>query len=137
MHKFQNCSLPIKLKMLRLELGKSQEEFSSELGISRSCLANYETGKRQPDHEMIKKIADLCHVMTDFLMDRPFYRQVPLYEKDPDMIKKYKSAIQNHGNTLDISHLATEHQISLIEFYNYVLNTQLHPRDGRTYSTKK
>ncbi|MGN1059252.1 MAG: helix-turn-helix domain-containing protein [Clostridia bacterium] len=126
MQKYQVCSFPLKLKMLRLEAGKSQEELSTELGISRSCLANYEAGKRQPDDEMISKIAKACHVMTDYLADRPFYQDVPLNESEIDKTKKLKSLMQEHGNALNISHLTMTHRISLIEFYNYILNTQKH-----------
>ena len=74
MKKFQTYSFPLKLKMLRLEAGKSQEEFSSELGISRSCLANYETGKRQPSGEMISKIANLCNILPSFLTEQAPYQ---------------------------------------------------------------
>ncbi len=123
MHKFQTYSFPLKLKMLRLETGKSQEEFSSALGISRSCLANYEAGKRYPGQDMLSKIAELCNVMPTFLIDEPQFHEVTLNEAEIDKTQKLKKLIQDRGNVLDISHLSTEHKLSLVNFYEYVLSS--------------
>ena len=136
MHKFQTYSLPLKLKMLRLETGKSQEEFSADLGISRSCLANYETGKRYPGNEIIAKIADVCHILPNFLNDTPPYREVTVNEAEIDKTKKLKKLIQERGTTLDISQLPMEHRITMIAFYDYVLNQQNHNSPNRVYRVR-
>lgn len=136
MHKFQTYSLPLKLKMLRLEAGKSQEEFSAELGISRSCLANYETGKRYPGSEVIAKIADVCNILPNFLADTPPYREITVNEAEVDHTKKLKKLIQDRGTTLDISHLPLEHRITMVAFYDYVLNQQNHNSPNRVYRVR-
>ena len=66
MRRQQNYSLSMKIKMLRAHKNMSQEDLSGIIGISRSSLANYETGKRQPDEEVLSKIAEACHVSVDF-----------------------------------------------------------------------
>ena len=129
MQKYQDYNFPVKLKMLRLDIGKSQEEFSSELGISRSCLANYETGKRHPDRQTLEKIAQLFNVGPDYFSDQPLClsavcRERGLSNGRTDKAKYLKSLIQNRGNSLNISNLSVEHKISMIEYYDYILSRQ-------------
>lgn len=133
MKKFQTYSFPLKLKMLRLEAGKSQEEFSSELGISRSCLANYETGKRQPSGEMISKIANLCNIMPSFLTEQAPYQDTILQESEGRTIKKLRARATSGDTKLDISHLKIEDRISMIEYYDYVLHKQKENPGGRVF----
>lgn len=47
-----------KLQELREKINLSQEEISRRLGIARTTYASYEQGKREPDIDMIKKIAE-------------------------------------------------------------------------------
>lgn len=60
---FQN-----RFKQLRIEHGLSQEEAAVRLGCSRSRVGMYETGKREPDFEMMEKIADLFNVDMSYLV---------------------------------------------------------------------
>ncbi len=129
MTKYKDKRLPVKLKMLRLDTGKSQEEFSRELGISRSCLANYETGKRQPDSQILAKIAKMCKVLPDYFSDQPLCvnmvcREEGIHNGKVSQTAHNKSLIQNRGNSLNISNLSVEHKISMIEYYDYILSRQ-------------
>lgn len=45
-----------RLKMIREELGISQNEFSKRLGISRVSLTHYEAGDRTPDIDFLKRL---------------------------------------------------------------------------------
>lgn len=56
-----------KLKKARKESGYTQEDASLEIKIPRSTLANYETGRVEPDIETIGKLADLYEVSVDWL----------------------------------------------------------------------
>lgn len=133
MKRFQTYSFPLKLKMLRLEMGKSQEEFSRELGISRSCLANYETGKRQPSREMLSKIANLCNIMPGFLTEQAKYQGGALHETDGGAMKKLRARATSQDTRLDISHLDIEHRLSMIEFYDYILHKQTEDSGERIF----
>lgn len=121
MQKHRTDSLQFKLKMLRLESGKSQEEFANELGISRSSLANYETGKRQPDKTILEKIAMLCHIDPLFFQLR---RKQPilLHEKSCEDNKHLKHLLQQQNAQLDIASLPLEYKISLIKYYEFMLS---------------
>ncbi|MEJ9210086.1 helix-turn-helix domain-containing protein [Bacillus smithii] len=57
-----------RLKKLRGK--RSQEEVAQKIGISRARLSHYETGRSDPDPEVIKKLADFYGVTTDYLLGK-------------------------------------------------------------------
>lgn len=57
------------LKKLRKAKGITQTQFASEFNISAGTIAMWETGKRMPDTEMLKKIAQFFNVSIDYLLD--------------------------------------------------------------------
>lgn len=69
--------LGIKLRLLREERGKTQDEVSNILNIARGTYAHYELGKRSPDYDTLKKLADFFGVSTDYLLDRTEKRDSP------------------------------------------------------------
>jgi transcriptional regulator with XRE-family HTH domain len=50
--------------------GRDQKQVAEDLGISEQVLSNYKLGKRQPDHEIINKIADYFGITDDDLLGR-------------------------------------------------------------------
>ncbi len=61
-------SFPSKLKKAREDTGFTQREVSKETSIPQSTLANYETGRTQPDIENIGILADFYCVSCDWLI---------------------------------------------------------------------
>ena len=57
-----------KLTQARKDTGFTQKEVSEELNIPRSTIANYETGRTQPDLETLAKLADFYEVSIDWLL---------------------------------------------------------------------
>lgn len=57
-----------KLKKLRLDKGVTQEQVSIALNIAPNTLSNYENNNRQPDNEMLIKIAKYFSISTDYLL---------------------------------------------------------------------
>lgn len=55
---------------LRKRKGLTQSEMSRRLGVHRGTYSNYESGKREPDHDMTVKIANFFEVTTDFLLGK-------------------------------------------------------------------
>ena len=45
-----------KLRELREQLGKTQQEFADELGTTRACISNYELGRREPSSAFFAKL---------------------------------------------------------------------------------
>lgn len=62
---FQNV-----FKRLRTSSGLTQTEFAKKIGISRSTIGMYETGAREPDFEILERIADFFNVDMDYLLGR-------------------------------------------------------------------
>lgn len=60
----------LRLKELRESHGYTQDALANLLNTSRSRIANYEQGTRQPDFEMQEAIADLFNVSIDYLFGR-------------------------------------------------------------------
>ena len=61
-----------KLKELREKRGLTQIQLAEILNISKSAIANYESGLREPkDNLLWKKIASYFNVTVDYLMDIP------------------------------------------------------------------
>ena len=58
-----------KIKTLRTQKGLSQAEFAEKIDLSRGHITRLETGKFNPSTEVLKKIANLFDVSTDFLLD--------------------------------------------------------------------
>lgn len=58
------------LKYLRRRENLSQAEFADKSGLSRSAVAMYESGKREPGFETLELIADFFNVDLDFLTGR-------------------------------------------------------------------
>ena len=59
---------PSKLKKARINTGLTQREVSKEIGIPYSTIANYETGRTQPDIETLGILADFYNVSVDWLL---------------------------------------------------------------------
>ncbi len=56
---------------LRKERRLTQGEVANALNISRASLGMYETDKRNPDPEMLRKFANFFDVSIDYLLDMP------------------------------------------------------------------
>jgi len=115
-----HASLASRLKALRRESGKSQETLARELGISRSCLANYENGTRMPDCDMLIRIANLFHVLTDYLIMRTDHRSPELSMDELNETIRLKNYIKAYEAGLDITKLAPEGQMILLNYYSYL-----------------
>lgn len=55
---------------LRKRNGYTQIEVSKMLDIQQTTYSKYEKNQRQPDYEIIKKVANLYGVTTDYLLGR-------------------------------------------------------------------
>lgn len=66
----------IRLKNLREERNMSQQKLASEFGLSQSAIGMWESGKREPDFETMKALAQFFNVSVDYLVGNvndPFF----------------------------------------------------------------
>lgn len=57
-----------RLKLLRDKTGKSQEAIAKDIGISRARYSHYENNHVEPDMTLIRQLAKVYNVTTDFLL---------------------------------------------------------------------
>lgn len=60
----------LSLRLLREEKGLTQKDAASALNVAVSTYNQWETGKREPDCEMLQRIADYFSVSMDCLFGR-------------------------------------------------------------------
>ena len=58
------------LQKLRKDARLTQDQISDALGIPKRTYGSWERNERQPDFEMLGKIADYFNVTTDYLLGR-------------------------------------------------------------------
>lgn len=77
------------LKHLREERRLSQKDIADYLGITRQAVASYELAKREPDYEILRKLADYFDVSVDYLLGRANSRELNAFTvgKNIELIK--------------------------------------------------
>ena len=106
-----------KLKHLRMASQLSQIKLAKELNVSRSCLANYEAGKRFPSADILDIISKYFKVSVDYLLESNssvFLERNHSYE-----ITELLKEISANGK-LDISNISPLSKVALFEFYNFL-----------------
>lgn len=61
-------SFGAKLKKCRKDMSLSQKEFGQKIGVAESTVSLYESNKRFPDADTLKKISALFEVSLDYLL---------------------------------------------------------------------
>lgn len=61
-----------RLKILREQKGLTQEKLAEAVGVSRSTIGGYEapSKEREPDFEIVRRLADFFGVTVDYLVGR-------------------------------------------------------------------
>lgn len=101
------------ISKLRTEKDLSQRELASILGVSNGAIGMWETGKRQPDLDTIKKIATFFKVPTDYLLG------VGIFE-NWDVLLKNKTIVMHQ-----ISKQAQQFSINIDDDINDILFAKL------------
>lgn len=112
---FEKVLLGQRIARLRKNKNLSQADLAKIINIGTSTLGMYETGKREPNNEMLSRIADYFNVTTDYLLGRAESNNDELAWQDlgmayggriPDELKDMYRAIaeeyvKKHPETLD------------------------------------
>lgn len=115
MRNLANNLLPETLRQLRKARGLKQVAVAAELDIEQSTYSGYETGKRNPNPEMLYKLANLYGVNIDTLMRvaaKETLENAPLESSlsssDADELNGYLQFINNPVNTVKYKHLSAK-----------------------------
>lgn len=66
------------LKQARKNSNLTQLQVAEKLGVGQSTYKNYECGLREPNNDLLCKIAELFNVTTDYLLGRETTAPEPL-----------------------------------------------------------
>lgn len=85
------------LKNLREEKGLSRQQVADMLGISKRTIESYEYGNREPNIEMICKLADFYEVSIDCLLGRTGCQNVTddesiITEEEEELLTAYQNS---------------------------------------------
>ena len=88
-----------RMKELREDRGLTQQGLADALNIGKSAIALYETEKRQPDPDTLRKLALFFNCSTDYLLgltDTLIPERKDLPSLPPDILA-FASDQENHG----------------------------------------
>ncbi|MCI8403998.1 MAG: helix-turn-helix transcriptional regulator [Clostridia bacterium] len=97
------------IRNLRREKGLTQNELAKKIGVSRTCVSNWESGARIPDCVAVIKIAAIFQVPVDYvygMTDHRYNINIPEYFE------------------IDFSKLNPEGMNMLYEYYKYLINNE-------------
>ena len=115
--------IPKKLYQIRNASNLTQIQLAKQLNISRSCLANYETGKRFPNDEILSDIANFFNVEKNYFLKNSANKTS---QHKTDAITN--SALKEISETgmLDLSRFSLSSKMAIYEYYNYLLELETH-----------
>lgn len=134
-----------KIKNLRQSKGLTQAEMADKIDVARTTYAMYEQGKREPDFEILKRLAYFFNVTTDYLLDNStrheavINNELPSSKAEKDIAKQleeFRDSIENSdGLAFDGEPMSEEAKESLIESMEHIFRqTQ---RINKKYAPKK
>ena len=65
-----SCNIGAQIRLLRLKNNWKQSELADKVGVDRTSISSYESGKRVPDIFILCRIADEFEVSLDYLVGR-------------------------------------------------------------------
>lgn len=76
-----------KLKDLRQQAGLTQKQLAERLGVTKSVISFYERSERTPSPDVLRKLAAVFHVSTDFLLDIDRVKRIDISGLDDNDIQ--------------------------------------------------
>lgn len=117
------------LKELRVNKNLTQQEVSEVLETDRSCIANYERGKRVPPLESLVKIARFFDVSLDYLVLGKNFRLPKKQNFDEEMARELmaeNTALMEEMITISEKLKDKEVEVGLLKELVERLNNYIH-----------
>lgn len=74
-----------KLKELRTQNGLTQKQLADQLGVTKSVVSFYERQERTPSPDILRKLAAVFHVSSDFLLGIDTVKRLDISNLDDDI----------------------------------------------------
>ncbi len=71
-----------RLKLLRKEKGLEAQHIAKKINVAKSTYSGYENNKSVPNYEILKKLADVFNVTTDYLLEKTDRKELAVIEGD-------------------------------------------------------
>lgn len=118
-----------RLRSLRKESSMSKRELVSYLPLNYSTYANYESGFREPNSEVLQMLARHYNVSLDYLLgvsdNRKKAEEIAILNEDEnDHIMKYRQ-LDNHGR--EVVDIILEKEVERVSFLNTRIETVKKP----------
>ena len=91
----------MRLKELRKNSHKTQEEMAALIGLTRGAYANIENGRREPDFDALNKFADFFGVSVDYLIGRDEQTPKPIAEASRDGLTAEEASLLRNFRELN------------------------------------
>ena len=86
------------LKLLRREMGISQQSLADAIGMSQQSINQYENHRIEPDIQTLMQMADFFHTSIDYIVGRTDIRRriertLPYYlnDEEGEIINRYRA----------------------------------------------
>lgn len=98
-----------RLKERRERAGLSQTDMSKALSITRQAYNHYETGKREPTNDALKKISEILNCSADYLLG---------IEDDPSSLDEQLDGVEFalYGEVKDMTEAQKRDVLNFIKF---------------------
>lgn len=114
MKKTQERTVAARMRQVREVMHLSQETLAKRLFVSRSCISNYETSRRNPNLEILARFADELNVNLDYIIGSD------MSENGNAKLQEYDTEITKHlskDGRLDLSQESPIVRIAVVEFF--------------------
>lgn len=124
-----------KIRKRRIELGLTQEELATKLGVQKSAVAKYESGRVQNiKRAMISKLAQALECDPVWLMDLEQHEENPLLMKLAEDVTQRNRLMAYYEK---LSKLTPEHQIAVTTVIDFLASEEAKEKEIKSQSSKE
>lgn len=113
-----------RLRMMRKEKGLTQKQLGELIGVGRTTISEYESGKIVPRQDGLVKLAEVLHTSVDFLtgltayavrtdegnifqLDEPIMSTIRLMKHDDIKVKFFEQELTEQQKIVVLQHIRT------------------------------
>lgn len=97
------------MKLLRTEMGVSQQQVADVIGVSQQSINKYENHKIEPDIATLIRLADYFHTSVDYLIGHTTVHHIiepvqryDLNSQEADMLESYRRLTDKQKEMLQL-----------------------------------
>lgn len=127
--------MDFRIKEAREKAGYSQKELAKIIGVAPSTFNGYESGNHDPKSDLLIKIANACHVTTDFLLGTSDSMSSAIkIEKAPSLSDEAMKLAEDYDGRMDDRGRETVRGVSDLEVARFKSRTAAALRKSREQS---